>query len=429
MLRAIKFILRRLAQLTILRYRPAIVGVTGSVGKTSTKLAIAAVLSAERSVRASKGNFNSEIGISLSVLGDWKKEDLRLLSRDLPPGRYPFRKAGFFIKVILVSIWNLVGRTRYPEVLVLEYGIDRPGDMRELLSIARPNIAILTAIGTTPAHVEFFPTAHDVAKEKGRLIEAVPSTGYVILNTDDDTIMKLRPRTRAQLMTFGFAKDATVQTTQFENRAEGERPLGATFKLENNGSFVPVRLDGSFGKSNAYSASAAACVGLIFGMNLVSIAAALESYYRPAPHRMELVPGVKGIWIIDDSYNAGPLSMRSALETLDDLPAKRKIAVLGDMLEIGQFAMEEHEKLGRFLSKIADVLITVGPHAKFIAEGARKAGFAKKNIFEYDSAEDAKSPIQTFVQHGDLVLVKSSHAIHLDRIVAGLRSLEEVSGV
>lgn len=423
-LRTIRAILTRLAQLTILRYRPAIVGVTGSVGKTSTKLAIAAVLGSERYVRASKGNFNSEIGLPLAVLGDWRRDDLKLISRDTPAGKFFFRKVIFFLKVFAVSAWNLVWKVNYPEVLVLEYGVDRPGDMKGMLAVARPNIAVLTAIGETPAHVEFFKGPQEVAREKSKLAEVVPSTGYVVLNADDETIMGLKPRLRAQVLTFGMAKNATVGIANFENRSEEDVPLGAAFKLEHSGSTVPVRLDGAFGKSNAYASAAAAAVGLAFGMNLVSISGALETYYRPAPHRMELVPGVKGIWIIDDSYNAGPLSMRSALETLKDLPAKRKIAILGDMLEIGGFAEDEHRKLGRAAAKLADILVTVGERARLIAEGARMAGFPKKNIYEFENAEDAKSPVQTMLQHGDLVLVKSSHAVRLDKIVAEIRSFE-----
>lgn len=419
----IQNILKRLAQLIILRYRPAIVGVTGSVGKTSTKLAIASVLAAERYVRASKGNFNSDIGIALAIIGDWKKEELRLISRDLPSGAHKFKKALFLLHVIGIGILKLIPwKQDYPEVLVIEYGIDRPGDMNKLLEIARPNISVVTAIGDTPAHVEFFKGPEEVAREKARLIEALPSTGYAVLNGDDERVMSMRARTRAQLMTFGLVKTATVQITQFENRAENGAPLGAAFKLEQAGAFVPVRLNGAFGISNANASAAAACVGLIFGMNLVTISEALETSYHPAPHRMELLPGVKNSWIIDDSYNAGPLSMSSALETLKELPASRKIAVLGDMLEIGGYSLEEHEKLGRHAAKIADILVVVGPHAKFIAEGAEKAGFERKNIYEFDNEADARAPVQELIRQGDLVLVKASHAIRLDKVVNEIKS-------
>ncbi len=424
-LSVLKPVLRYLARLTIRRYRPAIVGVTGSVGKTSAKLAIAAVLGSERFARAAKGNFNGAIGLPLAILGDWSGADLRLISIDTPPGKYPLRKAWFFLKVICTSLWRLAVRRPYPEILVLEYGIDRPGDMKELLNIARPNVGVITAIGETPAHVEFFKGPEEVAREKSKLVESIPSTGYVVLNADDERVIGTRPRIRGQLLTFGFSKDALIQIANFENRSDGARPLGAGFKLQYGGSSVPVRLEGAFGRSNAYASGIAAAVGLIFGMNLVKISSALTAYYRPAPHRMELVPGVKGIWVIDDSYNAGALSMRSALEALQELPGKRKVAILGDMLEIGGYAAAEHEKVGRLAAKAADVLVTVGERGKLIADGARKGGLPRKSVLEFESVEDARSPVQTLVQHGDLVLVKASHGIHLEKIVAEIRAFGE----
>ncbi len=419
----LKAILRRLAALTLFRYKPAVVAVTGTVGKTSTKLAIAAVLGSERYVRTARGNFNSPIGVALTILGDWSKEEWRLLSLDAPRGANVFKKLFFFAKVIAVSLWRLVRRTDYPGVLILEYGIDRPGDMTELLAIARPNVGVLTAVGETPSHVEFFTDPDHVAREKGKLVEAVPSTGSVILNADDERIMALKPKIRAELLTFGKAKDATVIVSHFENRAEGQKPVGISFKLGHAGTEQPVRLNGVFGKSNAYAAGAAACVGLAFEMNLAAIGTALETYYRPAPHRMEILSGVKGIWVIDDSYNANPLSMRSALETLSDLPAKRKVAILGDMREIGGFTKDEHEKIGKLAAKTADYIVTVGHEARGIAEAARAAGFAKKNIMEFERVEDALSPVQTLMAHGDLVLVKASHSIGLTKIVQELKSV------
>jgi UDP-N-acetylmuramyl pentapeptide synthase len=420
----LQFILRRLAALTLFRHRPSIVAVTGTVGKTSTKLAIAAVLGSYTHVRAAKGNFNSPIGVALNILGDWSKEEWKLISLDTPPGKYFFRKIFFFKKVIFLSLVRLFTKSDYPEVLILEYGIDRPGDMKELLLIARPDVGVLTAVGDTPGHVEFFSGPEEVAKEKGKLLEAVSATGYIVMNAEDERVMSVKPRTRAQLLTFGSEKRSTVLLSNFRNRAEGEKPFGISFELQHAGSGVTVELRGIFGKSNAYAAAAAACVGLAFGMNLTAIVSALETYYRPAPHRMELVAGMKGIWIIDDSYNASPLSMRSALDTLKDLPAKRKIAILGDMREIGNFSAAEHEKVGRAAAKIAQVLFTIGPEARRIAEAAREAGMNRKNVMEFDTAEEALTPAQTLVAHGDLVLVKASHSIGLLAIVEGLRSFD-----
>ncbi|MEK7608349.1 MAG: UDP-N-acetylmuramoyl-tripeptide--D-alanyl-D-alanine ligase [Patescibacteria group bacterium] len=405
-IRALKWKLKKLAQWTIVRYRPGIVGITGSVGKTSTKRAVAAVLGSEREVRASGGNFSNELGLPLTILGSW----------DRVGGIF------FWVRVFLATIFRLIVKSHYPEILVLEYGVDRPGDMKYLLEIARPNVSVITAVGEVPVHVEFFNGPEEVAREKGRIIECLPTAGYAILNADDKVAAGLRPRTRAQIMTYGTGKDAAVRVSNIENKSENGLPIGVSFKIEYGGSFVPVRLDGVFGKAQGYAAGAATCVGLIFGLNLVKISEALNAHYLPAPHRMELVPGVKYTHIIDDSYNASPLSMRAALETVKEIPAKRKIGVLGDMLEIGRYAMEEHEKIGALAASVLDQLVCVGPRAKFIAEGARKAGFPRKNIQMFDVVEDARSPVQSLIKKGDLILVKASREIHLDEVIEEIRA-------
>ena len=416
-------LLRQLARLIIWRFRPGIVGVTGSVGKTSAKLAIAAVLSAERSVRWSKGNLNNELGLPLAILGDWKEQQLALVSRGEPAGERRLEKAFFWLKVILLSAFRIVfgRRSGYPEILVLEYGADRPGDIKSLLDIARPNLSVITAVGDVPVHVEFYSGPEEVAREKARLIECLPSSSYAILNYDEERVSALADRTRAHVLTFGFDKGADVRIANLENRSEGERPVGVAFKLEYGGSHVPVRIDGVFGKSHAYASAAAACVGIIFGLNLIKISEALGAY-KPAHGRMELVPGVKYTYIVDDCYNASPLSMRSALETLKTLPGKRKVAVLGDMLEIGKYAMDAHEQIGKIAAETSDHLVTVGPRGKFIAEGARKAGMNKRNIQSFDLAEEARAPVQELIRKGDLILIKGSRGIHLEKVVEEIKA-------
>ncbi|MEK9180054.1 MAG: Mur ligase family protein [Patescibacteria group bacterium] len=434
MLKTLRWTLAQLAQLTIARFRPGIVGVTGSVGKTSTKLAIEAALGRERRVRASRGNLNNDLGLPLAILGDWSDSELKLISRDTPAHTARVRKLFFWCKVIIVSFFRALfgSRSEYPEILVLEYGADRPGDLRYLLGIARPNISVITAVGDIPVHVEFFAGPEEVAREKSRLIEHLPVAGFAILNYDDATVMDLKEKTRAHVMTFGFGKGAEIRITGFENRSEegplrrsvseASRPAGIAFKLEYGGSFVPVRLDKVFGRAQAYAAAAAAAVGFVFGMNLVRISDALRSAYKPAHGRMELIAGIKYTYIIDDSYNSSPYSMHSALDTLKSLPGRRKIAVLGDMLEIGKYAIEAHERAGRLAAKIADILITVGPRAKFIAEEAKANGLRRNKIYSFDTAEEAGRVLQDIMRKGDLVLVKASRAIGLDKVVEEVKA-------
>ena len=422
-----RFILRTLAQLIIWRHRPGIVGVTGSVGKTSTKLAMAAVLGSERKIRFAPESYNNEIGFPLTIIGGWSERDIKLVSNTEPSGIKKIRKVFFWTKILIVGVVAILRRkSNYPEILILEYGIQKPGDMKELLEIAKPNIGVVTAIGEIPVHVEFFAGVVDtLSREKSRLVEVLPAAGFAGLNYDDDTVMRMKDRTRARVVSFGFGESADVRITNFENRSEKSRPLGIAFKLEYAGSFVPVRLDGVFGKAQAYAAAASAATSLIFGVNLIKIAESLKNY-RPVRGRMTLEDGIKGTLIINDSYNAAPLSMHAALDTLKSLKAKRKIAVLGDMLEIGEYTLEAHEAMGRIAAKTVNMLVTVGARAKFIAETAKKSGLQRKNIISFETAEEAKLPIQAMLKSGDLVLIKASHAMDFDKIVEEIRLPKEV---
>jgi len=417
-------VLHWLARKTIWKFQPGIVGVTGSVGKTSTKDAIVVMLGSSKKIRMNPGNFNTEIGLALSILGDWKKEDINLFSRNNAPQSKRFQKVLFVLKVIFFSSIRLVfGRkASFPELLVLEYGADKPGDIKKLLQVAVPHIGVVTAVGQVPAHVEFYSSPEAVASEKGRLIEQLPVSGFAILNADDKVVLDLQRKTRATVMTFGFSDDAKMRITKFEYRSENDIPLGISFKLEHGGNIVPVRIHGCFGRSQAYAAAAAACIGISFGLNLVQISEMLGSYSSPK-HRMKLVKGVKGANIVDDSYNASPLSMESAFEAIKALPATRRIAVLGDMLELGKYAVEVHESLGPKVSKVFDYLITVGPRAKFIADSANAAKMAKKRIMSFENTEEAATALQDLINPGDLILIKASRALHFERIVGEIEDI------
>ena len=423
MRKIITSILIALAKLTLRKYSPGIIGITGSVGKTSTKEAIATVLRGVRRVRASAGNFNGEIGLPLTILGDWPESELALFGRVSAGKSLFFGKLFFIAKAIIVSLWRLMfgSAIQYPELLVLEYGADKPLDIKELLDVVKPSMSVVTAVGNVPAHVEFYSGPEAVAREKGRLVEALPATGFAILNFDDEVVLEMKEKTRAHVITYGFGQGAEVRITGFENRSDNGRPSGIAFKLEYGGSFVPVRLDDCFGRAQAYAAAASAAVGFAFGMNLVKISEMLH-YYQPPERRMKLLLGVKETYVIDDSYNASPLAMEAAIETIKSLSVKgRKIGVFGDMLEIGKYAMDAHESIGRLAGKVFDALFVIGPRAKFIAEGAMKSGLAKKQIFSYDTVDEAEGHVGDLLKKGDLVLVKGSYAMHLDTLVDEIR--------
>lgn len=404
----LKFILKNLAILTRKKYKPTVIGVTGSVGKTSTKEAIYTVLKNERRTRRSLGNFNNEIGLPLTILGDYQE----------------IKGIFFWPKVFFKSLWQIIFNNKnYPEVLVLEMAADRPGDIAYLTKIAQPQIGVITAIGEIPVHVEFYPSPEAVAKEKAKLIESLPIQGFAILNCDDPVVWNLRNRTRAHLVSYGFNETAQVQIVNLEWKIEEEKIEGMSFKISYGGSLTPFRLKKAYGKPQVYAATAAIAVGLIFGLNLVKISEALENY-EPLPGRMRLLKGVKNTLILDDAYNASPLSMRSALETLENLPAKRKVAVLGDMLEIGKYSLEAHQAIGKLAGKIVDLLFCIGPRAKFIAESAKEAGLAPQNIKTFENVEKAKKIVEREIKSGDLILVKGSHALALEEIVKEIQDVD-----
>ncbi len=421
-LEKLKELLSFLAKATIMKYQPSIIGITGSVGKTSAKEAVYAVLKDARSVRASCGNMNNEFGLPLTILADWSPLDLSAISSSRGADHSIFRKIFFWMKVIFVGFRNIIFNVKYPEVLLLEYGIQKPGDMKYLLDIARPSIAIVTALGDLPAHMEFFNSVEALAREKGRLVEAVPAVGFVVLNVDERFVYEMKDLARAHVVTFGFDKDAEVRIINLENLSTEDHPFGVTFKISYGGAMVPVRFVNTFGKPQAYAAAAAAAIGIIFGSNLVKISEALSRNYVPAKHRMNLISGESGFFIIDDSYNASPASMVAAIETVKSLTAKRKIAVLGDMLELGALGISAHEEMGRLSGEVFDFLLTVGARGKIIAEAALKDGhILRKNIKSFDNAEDVIIELKALLKVGDLVLIKASRGIGLDRVVDALK--------
>jgi len=397
-------IVRRLAILTLKKYQPGVIAVTGSVGKTSTKEAILSVLKNSRFVRATHGNFNNELGLPLTILGDYQKIIGKM----------------FWVRVIGMAILKLIFKFKYPEILILEYAADKPGDIKNLLDVAKPQIGVITAVGDIPSHVEFYSGPDAVAREKSKILEVLPSTGFAVLNIDDKYVSEMKTRTKAYIMTYGFSPEAAIQITNFENRIEDGKPAGISFKLNYGGSFVPVRIDNCFGKPQAYAAAAAAAVGFAFGMNLVKVSEALRDYQSP-PQRTKMTPAIKDSFLIDDSYNASPISMKAAIELAQSLKFKRKIAVLGDMLEIGKYTIEAHEEIGKLIPQVFDILVTVGPRSKFIAESASKSGMVIKNIYSFEIADDAKRKVQEIMKKGDLVLIKGSHSMQLEKVVEEIK--------
>ncbi len=403
-----------MARATMRKYGPMVIGVTGSVGKTSTRMAIYAVLKNKFSVRTAEKNYNNEIGVALTILG-------------VPHGgRNVLKWAGGIARAATRA---MIRDSSYPGILVLEYGVDRPGDMDYLLSLARPDIAVVTAMGEVPAHVEFFESPEEVAREKAKLVSALRREGFAILNHDDYAVYDMKGRTKAHVMTYGQEAHAEMRIVNYELRSGkdaelGDVPVGISFKIDYKGSVVPVRLNDTFGMPAATAAAAAAAVGIALKMNLVDISGALHGYVPPAG-RMRSIKGNKHSFILDDTYNASPEAMRAALDTLGALPAKRKIAVLGDMLEIGTYTEQAHRSVGDAVAQFVDVLVTVGARAKFIADEASARGLDRVKIFTFDNARSAGRALDPMIRAGDLILVKGSQGMRMEHVVEEIMARPE----
>lgn len=398
------FKLNLLAKMYIWRFKPEIIAVTGNVGKTSTKEAITTILSRIKKVRSGKGNLNNEFGVPLTIIGDWA-DDYYGSSNSL----------WFWLRVIFVSFFSWFFKRNYPEVLILEYGADRPGDIKRLARKFKPHIAVITAIGEIPVHIEYFSSPEALAREKSKLLDVLGPKDYAVLNFDDPAVFNMKEKTKAKITTYGFGEGANLRISNFDFHCESEKPVGVVFKINHREGFLPVRINGSLGKSQAWSVTAGAAVGLLMGMNLVEVNEALNDYIPPKG-RLRILNGIRDTTIIDDTYNAAPSSMHLALETLKDLPAKRRIAVLGDMLELGKYTVEAHENVGNMAGNIADILITVGARAKFAAYAAGNQ-MDQNNIYSFVSSDQAKLKVQELIEEGDLILVKGSQGIRMEKIV------------
>jgi UDP-N-acetylmuramoyl-tripeptide--D-alanyl-D-alanine ligase len=406
----IEWKLRILAKWVLKKYKPKIIGVTGSVGKTATKEAIYTVLSSKFKVWKNIKNYNNEIGVPLSILG-------------MESGyKNPFIWLGVFIKGFCMVIFR---KKNYPEMLVLEMGADKPGDIKYLIDFAPCHVGLITAIGSV--HTEFFGNLEKVISEKQKIISHLKVDDFAVLNIDDKDVIKTQDKTRAKVVTFGFSKEAVVRATELDvSTGDSDDPWvdvqvkGLSFKLMYKGSMVPVLLPSVLGKHQVYAALAAAAAGVCFGMNLADISSALKNFKSP-PGRMRLIVGIKHTSIIDDSYNSSPMAAIAALRVFKEINISgRKFAALGDMLELGSYTEQGHREVGVATAEVVDTLITVGERAKMIAKAAKQNGMSDDNVFSFGDPLSAGKFIQQRIKQGDIVLIKGSQGARMEKIVKEL---------
>src|SRR5437588_1712457 len=357
-----------------LRRQPVpIVAITGSAGKTTTKELIAHVLGRRLRVHKSEGNLNTYTGIPMTIF--------RMDPRD--------------------------------RALVVEYAMSRAGEIRELTRVAPPTIGVVLNVGL--AHVGLLGSIEAVAAAKRELVEGLAPGGLAVLNADDPRVRSMAGVAR-RFTLYGFSSDAAVRAERV--RLHGLE--GSTFTLltPRGKAEVYLRLPGHHSVSNAL---AVAAVALEFEFDAPAIASALHGF-RPPSRRLNIVSGRNGSTVIDDSYNASPGSMQAALEVLRLAPrGALKIAVLGDMLELGDHAERAHEEIGSLAGKTADIVIAVGDYASRVVQSARRAGLATDRAFVVEGAEQAVAALAPLLTAQTQVLVKGSRGMRLERVVEQIR--------
>ena len=354
-----------------------VIAITGSVGKTTTKEMIAQVLQERFRVVKSEANLDPVFNIPRTIL-------------KLRPG---------------------------DQKLVLEMGVEYPQEMDFYLSLVQPKIGVVTKIACV--HTEFLGDLSGVVEEKSKLLRSLPQGGWAILNWDDFSTRQLASKTKAKVFYYGV-DDKNCQLTAGNIKTSAE---GVDFTLsskEFTRGEVEVRLN-LLGRHNVYCALAASSVGLISGLSLKEIKNGLEKV-KPQPSRLNVLSGPKQSIIIDDSYNASPTGTQAALETLKDYPGKRKIAVLGEMRELGSYSEKGHREVGKKVAgEKIDYLLTLGNLTKFIIDEAKAQGFKKEHLFQFKTAEEIEKKLKDLLGQGDIVLIKGSRAMRMERIISGLK--------
>ena len=353
------------------KYKPRVVGVTGSSGKTTTKEAIAAILGKQYQVFKNYGSYNGRYGLPIA-LGQFKPDY---------------------------------------QVAVLEMACDTFGEIGELARITQPEVGVITTINKT--HLAYLGTLNNIAAEKGRLIEALPFNGSAILNADDPRVAGMVPRTQARILTFGLTPGADVQATDIE-----VRPDGLAFRLHYEGQshagYSPL-----LGRHQVYPILAALSTGLVFNVSLELALEAVAELPR-VPGRMNPLPGQRGALILDDTFNASPEATQAALDTLVELPGAHKVAILGDMPDLGDREREAHRQIGHYAATRVERLVTKGDLAPEIAAAALERDLGKHAVHVTFTGDDAAAAVEDMLSPDTVVLVKGGAEVRLEQVVKKL---------
>jgi len=387
-----------LARAVLRKYKPGIVMVTGSVGKTSTKDAVAAVVKGHFFSRASEKSYNSEFGVPLTIIG----------------AKNPWTNPVRWLKVFQEALALIMLPSHYPKLLVLEVGADSPGDLDRILRIATPDVVVVTKLPELPVHIEFYASPNAVREEEFAPAYALDAGSPLIISADDPYAREMAKPLPVRVMTYGFGEGAEIHIADPKVRIEDGEPVGMEAHLLYQGASYPLVVRGALGRQQLYAPAAAFAVALSLSMPLDEALKAIEGY-EPPPGRSRILPGKDGSVLIDDSYNSSPTAVEEALAAMALIEGKRRIAVLGDMLELGRYSKQEHERIGEIAGDMSDVVVAIGSRAQAIAEAAQREG--KAVVLSYETSREAAAALPDLVREGDIVLVKGSQSIRTERVV------------
>lgn len=404
-------LLRRLSRRVFKRYQPQVVVITGSYGKTSTKDAVAAVLRQAYVLRSSPKSFNNEYGVPFTVIG-------------APDAGHPIVR---WSMAFWLAFKLLVSRQPYPSVLVLEFGGDKPGDIKDLLKLVVADIGVVTSIG--PTHLERYKSVATVYAEESLVATTLNQHGWAILNCDDPFVRRLCEQSPCRIVSYGFSAGVAVRCMDAAPAQGSKGEWGMMLKIRFGQDEFPVFLPGVTGRHSAYAALAAVATAVALHLDEVEITQGLQEY-DPPPGRMRVLPGIKRTWLIDDSYNSSPDAGVAAIDALREFPAEgKRYAVLGDMVDLGSATESSHRRVGQeIVDEDVDVFVAVGESMQAAASEARARGMPKDRIFTFNDAATAGRAVQDMIKEGDVVLVKGSQVSRMEKVVKELMAEPERAG-
>lgn len=383
------------AKQVLKKHNPVVIGITGNIGKTTTKDSVAAVLSG-LNVRENKKSLNSEFGVPLTILNQ----------------KTGWSSPSKWFKVILNGFKEINNRN-YPKILVLEIGADHKGDIKNLMKWLKLDVAVMTQFAEVPVHIENFASKEQMVKEKAYIVKGLKKGGIFIYNSDckDSVSISEKVREDVKLISFGQKKAdciAAMIINDIKNRYVHSQ-------VNYKGQKYHLICEGVLGESPVMAGLPAIILADHFGIDIKRGVEFLKTMER-APGRMRLLEGKGGSLVLDDSYNSSPLALMHGLKTVNDTNViGRKIVILGDMLELGEYTRQEHYKIGAEVKRVAHILVTVGSRAKFIADGAREAGMDDGWILECASSEEAGREVLSILKPGDMVYIKGSQGVRMEK--------------